>query len=148
VVVLAASRTSNASSSVNSWLPSSHNGDSTSHHDPWGEAPSFGAVDHDNNPWARATQRLSPPPQPLPAKSSTTARSHSQGTPSHASGPTPQPVVTVTLSKEEKAAEMARRKEERKQVGYIIEQGIVWIDLLVQRIAQLKEQKKNASLKS
>ncbi|KAF5370779.1 hypothetical protein D9758_002135 [Tetrapyrgos nigripes] len=78
---------------------------------------------------SHASSTLSPPPQnndwdsgdgwdDTPAKS--TPRSVSPAAPS-----------TANMTKEEKAAEMARRKEERKQ-----------------RIAALKEQKKNAATKS
>lgn len=55
----------------------------------------------------------------------------------------PSVPTLVGLSKEEKAAEMARRKEERKQVW--ICECIEWASLTShQRIAQLKEQKRNA----
>ncbi|KAJ3559364.1 hypothetical protein NM688_g390 [Phlebia brevispora] len=56
----------------------------------------------------------------------------SESTSAQSRGASPAPVQHhPTMTKEEKAAEMARRKEERKQ-----------------RIAALKEQKKNASLKT
>ena len=54
------------------------------------------------------------------------------------------------MTKEEKAAEMARRKEERKQVRHFYScfspacAGLMRsIFFVLQRIAQLKEQKKN-----
>ncbi len=55
------------------------------------------------------------------------------------------------MTKEEKAAEMARRKEERKQVGphFLLNSGVDNADdalcIDAQRIAQLKEQKKNTT---
>ena len=56
---------------------------------------------------------------------------------------------TAGMTKEEKAAEMARRKEERKQVrsqSFVSSVVDVADDAgRIQRIAQLKEQKKNAS---
>jgi hypothetical protein len=56
------------------------------------------------------------------------------------------------MTKEEKVAEMARRKEERKLVrlafAFFSVRTLFWRRLVgdvVQRIAQLKEQKKNAA---
>ncbi len=54
----------------------------------------------------------------------------------------------VGMTKEEKAAEMARRKEERKQVRLFHFHFFLCVGLIVvvpQRIAQLKEQKKNTA---
>jgi len=53
------------------------------------------------------------------------------------------------ITKEDKAAELARRKEERKQVGlfigFLCESWDSFLSLPSQRIAMLKEQKKNAA---
>lgn len=51
----------------------------------------------------------------------------------------------VGSSKEEKAAEMARRKEERKQVLFVPHRLEPLLSFFFQRIALLKEQKKNAA---
>jgi hypothetical protein len=60
--------------------------------------------------------------------------------------------TTAGMTKEEKAAEMARRKEERKQVRLSFFRAFLFLTACVsvlvvvfQRIAQLKEQKKNAA---
>jgi hypothetical protein len=50
------------------------------------------------------------------------------------------------LTKEEKIAEMARRKEERKQVSISLLKPVLVLNLVTsKRIALLKEQKKNAA---
>jgi len=80
-----------------------------------------------------ASTARSPPPTNRLSTVSTLARSPTPSDSGRASPatqdrtPTPSQTSTAGMSKEEKAAEMARRKEERKQ-----------------RIAALKEQKKNA----
>ena len=58
--------------------------------------------------------------------------------------PTQTAHMAVPLTKEEKAAEMARRKEERKQVCItLLEMDVLLIKHLhFQRIAQMKEQKR------
>ena len=60
------------------------------------------------------------------------------------------PVPSATpITKEDKAAELARRKEERKQVGLSI--GLLFVRVQIhfplssQRIAMLKEQKKSGA---
>lgn len=55
------------------------------------------------------------------------------------------PPVSQPLSKEDKALEMARRKEERKQVRKSEQKMIASLIKWIQRIAMLKEQKKTVA---
>ena len=116
-LVVAQASTGSTGLSSNPWKPSSgsQNGDVSPHNDLWRESIPLRGAGHDDNPWSNDSHR--PSSQSLPVRASSTPRLQS---PVRNSQPVTTP-TTATLSKEEKAAEMARRKEERKQVCYLFE---------------------------
>lgn len=96
--------------------------------DDWGDAFATDANDQVPGGWESSAPALVVQPKPSVAAPSphvlstprpTSAQSLSTSVPSRGVSPAPATPTTSTLgmSKEEKAAEMARRKEERKQVS-------------------------------
>ncbi|TFK53983.1 ARM repeat-containing protein [Heliocybe sulcata] len=113
-----------ATQSLRSSMVSAHNQDSS--WDDFGMAAVPALSSASQNRKAPTSSRMKSPPRATPSPLSRVS------SPAPAASPTPvsSAASTAGMSKEEKAAELARRKEERKQ-----------------RIAQLKEQKKNAGTK-